>query len=90
MIKNKVSINIISSFNHSNFVGLLRNSPYFDWQINEVDYNQVFQTLTNPNARIWSKKADITLVERHPGCACAVRRAIDTGTKNNLHRQCAK
>ena len=66
MIKNKVSINIISSFNHSNFVGLLRNSPYFDWQINEVDYNQVFQTLTNPNARIWSKKADTTLVWTTP------------------------
>ena len=52
MKKNKVSINIISSFNHSNFTGLLKNSKNFDWEINETDYNQVFQTLTNKNAKI--------------------------------------
>ena len=66
MKKNKVSINIISSFNHSNFVGLLRNSNNFDWQINEVDYNQVFQTLTNTSAKIWKKKSNITLIWTTP------------------------
>ena len=62
MKKNKVSINIISSFNHSNFAGLLKNSDNFDWHINEVDYNQVFQNLNNVNAKIWKKKTNITLI----------------------------
>jgi len=66
MKKNKVSINIISSFNHSNFTGLLKNSKNFDWEINETDYNQVFQTLTNKNAKIWKKQANITLVWTTP------------------------
>ena len=44
--KNKVYINVISNFNHNNFVGLLKNSDNFDWQVSDVDYNQVFQTLT--------------------------------------------
>jgi len=37
MKKNKVSINIISSFNHANFVSLLKNSSSFDWEVNEVE-----------------------------------------------------
>ena len=51
MKKNKVYINVISNFNHNNFVGLLKNSDNFDWQVSDVDYNQVFQTLTNKNAK---------------------------------------
>jgi len=66
MKKNKVSINIISSFNHSNFAGLLKNSDNFDWHINEVDYNQVFQNLNNVNAKIWKKKTNITLIWTTP------------------------
>jgi len=66
MIKNKVSINIVSSFNHANFASLLRNSLHFDWQINEADYNQVFQTLTDPSAKLWKKRVDITLVWTTP------------------------
>ena len=66
MKKNKVSINIISSFNHSNFVALLKNSNTFDWYVNYVDYNQVFQTLNNPNAKIWQIKANITLIWTTP------------------------
>ena len=66
MIKNKISINIISSFNHVNFVGILRNSRDFDWQINEVDYNQVFQTLKDPSAKVWKKRTNITLVWTTP------------------------
>ena len=66
MKKNKVSINIISSFNHSNFVGLLKNSNNFNWQIKEVAYNQVFQTFANKNAKIWKKQANITLVWTTP------------------------
>ena len=56
MKKNKVSINIISSFNHPNFVSLLKNSDNFDWKVIEADYNQVFQTLTDPKAKMWKKK----------------------------------
>ena len=66
MKKNKVSINVISSFNHVNFTGLLKSSNNFDWKINEIDYNQVFQTLTNPNAKIWKERANITLVWTTP------------------------
>ena len=43
MKKNRVSINIISSFNHLNFVGLLKNSNNFNWHVNDVAYNTVFQ-----------------------------------------------
>ena len=60
MKRNKASINIISSFNHANFVSLLKNSNNFDWEVNEVNYNQVFQTLTNSNAKIWKQKSNIT------------------------------
>ena len=49
MKKNKVSINIISSFNHANFSSLLKNSKTYNWIINEAEYNQVFQILNNPN-----------------------------------------
>ena len=66
MKKNTVSINIISSFNHANFVGLLKNYSNIDWHVNEVDYNQVFQTLTNPNLKLWKKRANITLVWMTP------------------------
>jgi len=66
MKKNKVYINVISNFNHNNFVGLLKNSDNFDWQVSDVDYNQVFQTLTNKNAKIWKQRANITLVWTTP------------------------
>ena len=66
MIKKKVSINIISSFNHANFSGLLNSSDEFSWQINEVDYNQVFQTLTNPSDTIWKKKSNISIIWTTP------------------------
>ena len=66
MKKNNVSINIISSFNHANFVSLLKNSSSFDWEINEVDYNQVFQTLTNSSAKMWKKRANITIIWTTP------------------------
>ena len=66
MKKNKVSINIISSFNNSNFAGLLKNSSNFDWIINDVDYNQVFQTLNNSKAKIWKNKKNITLIWTTP------------------------
>ena len=66
MKKNKVYINVISNFNHNNFVGLLKNSDNFDWQVSNVDYNQVFQTLTNKNAKIWKQRANITLVWTTP------------------------
>ena len=66
MKKNNVSINIISSFNHANFVSLLKNSSSFNWEINEVDYNQVFQTLTNSSAKMWKKRANVTLIWTTP------------------------
>ena len=66
MKKNKASINIISSFNHANFVSLLKNSSSFDWEVNEVDYNQVFQTLTNSNAKMWKQRVNITLIWTTP------------------------
>ena len=66
MNKNKVSINVISSFNHANFVSLLKNSSSFDWEVNEVEYNQVFQTLTNSNAKMWKQRVNITLIWTTP------------------------
>ncbi len=66
MKKNKVSINIISSFNHANFVSLLKNSSNFDWEVNEVNYNQVFQTLTNSNAKMWKQRSNVTLIWTTP------------------------
>ena len=66
MKKNKVSINIISSFNHANFSGLLKNSKKYNWIVNEADYNQVFQVLNNPKDKIWKNKTDITLVWTTP------------------------
>ena len=66
MNKNKVSINIISSFNHANFVSLLKNSSNFDWEVNEVNYNQVFQTLTNSNAKMWKQRSNVTLIWTTP------------------------
>ena len=66
MKKNKISINIISSFNHSNLISLLKNNKSYDFEINEVDYNQVFQVLTNPKDKIWKKKSNISLVWTTP------------------------
>ena len=56
MIRDKVSINIISSFNHANFSGLLRNNNDFKWQVNDTNYNQIFQILGNVNHKVWKKK----------------------------------
>ena len=68
MIKNKVSLNIISSFNQTNLTSLLNNSENLNWKINSTDYNQVFQTLNNHNLDIWKHKANITLVWTTPEC----------------------
>ena len=38
MKKNDISINIISSFNHANFVSLLNSSNDLNWKINEVEF----------------------------------------------------
>ena len=56
MIKDKVNINIISSFNHANFSGLLINNNDFNWHITNSNYNQLFQILGNINHKIWKKK----------------------------------
>ena len=66
MKKNKVSLNIISSFNHANFVGLLKNNNDFEWKINETNYNQIFQVLNNKNSSIWKKKSNITFIWSTP------------------------
>ena len=62
MKKNKLSINIISSFNQSNLVGLLKNNKNYECEIKESNYNQVFQVLTNPKDKIWGKKSNISIV----------------------------
>ena len=66
MNKDKVSINIISSFNHANFVGMLQNNNDFKWQINDSNYNQIFQILSNKKLNIWKKKTDISLIWSTP------------------------
>ena len=66
MKKNKISLNIISSFNHANFVNLLKNSNDLDFEIKETDYNQIFQVLTNKNSKIWKKKSNISLIWSTP------------------------
>ena len=66
MIKDKVSINIISSFNHANFIGLLGNNNDFKWQINDGNYNQIFQILSDKKLNIWKKKSDISLIWSTP------------------------
>ena len=66
MIRDKVSINIISSFNHANFSGLLRNNNDFKWQVNDTNYNQLFQILGNVNHKVWKKKTDISLIWSTP------------------------
>jgi len=66
MKKDKVSINIISSFNHANFIGLLRNNNDFKWQINDSNYNQIFQTLSDKRLNVWKKKSDISLIWSTP------------------------
>tara|TARA_Y100000591_G_scaffold321742_1_gene337176 strand:- start:1174 stop:2859 length:1686 start_codon:yes stop_codon:yes gene_type:complete len=66
MIKDKVSINIISSFNHANFVGMLQNNNDFKWQIHDSNYNQIFQILSDKKLNIWKKKTDISLIWSTP------------------------
>lgn len=66
MKKDKVSINIISSFNHANFIGLLKNNNDFKWQINDSNYNQIFQILNDKKLNIWKKKSDISLIWSTP------------------------
>ena len=56
MNKNKVTLNLLSSFNSSNFANLLKNSNDFDWEIHEADYSQIFQTLSNKNSKMWRTK----------------------------------
>lgn len=65
-MKDKVSINIISSFNHVNFLRLLNNNEEFKWQINDTNYNQIFQVLNNKNLKLWKKKSDISLIWSTP------------------------
>ena len=48
MNKDKVSINIISSFNHANFVGMLQNNNDFKWQINDSNYTGFFEATERP------------------------------------------
>ncbi len=62
MKKNKLSINIISSFNQSNLVGLLKNNKSYKFEVRESNYNQVIQILTNPKDKMWEKKSKISLV----------------------------
>ena len=66
MKKNKISINIISSFNQTNFVGLLKNNKSYNFEIKEANYNQVFQVLTNLKNKIWKKKSNISIVWTNP------------------------
>ena len=66
MTKDKVSINIISSFNHANFIGLLKNNNDFKWQINDSNYNQIFQILNDKRLNIFKKKSDISLIWSTP------------------------
>ena len=66
MTKDKVSINIISSFNHANFIGLLKNNNDFKWQINDSNYNQIFQILSDKKLNILKKKSDISLIWSTP------------------------
>ena len=83
MKEDKVSINIISSFNNANFSGLLKSSKNFVWKINEVDYNQVFQTLTNPDAKIWKKRANITLIWTTPELISSEFKKLEDGNAIN-------
>ena len=66
MKKIKLSINIISSFNDTNFINLLKNQNQVECEINNTEYNQVFQTLADNKANIWKKKANITLIWTTP------------------------
>ena len=65
-MRDNVSINIISSFNHINFSRLLENNKDFKWQINETNYNQIFQVLNDKKLKIWKKKSDISLIWSTP------------------------
>ena len=79
MKENKISINIISSFNNANFSGLLKSSKKFTWEINEVNYNQVFQTITNTNAKIWKKRSNITLIWTTPELISSEFKKLESG-----------
>ena len=83
MKKNKISINIISSFNCKNFSGLLKSSKKFDWEVNDTEYNQVFQTLTNPKAKIWKKPTNITLVWTTPDSISSEFKKLENGNTDN-------
>jgi FkbH-like protein len=83
MKENKVSINVISGFNNANFCGLLKSSKNFTWKVNEVDYNQVFQTLTNSNAKIWKKRANITLIWTTPELISSEFKKLENGITIN-------
>lgn len=65
-MKDKVSINIISNFNHINFLRLLENNDDFKWKINNTSYNQLFQVLNDRKLNIWKKKSDISLIWSTP------------------------
>ena len=83
MKKDQVSINIISSFNNANFSGLLKGSKKNLWKINEVNYNQVFQTLTNSNAKIWTRRANITLIWTTPESISSEFKKLENGNVIN-------
>ena len=68
MIKIKLSINIISSFNDTNFINLLKNQNQVECEINNTEYNQVFQTLANNKANIWKKKQLLFSERGHHFC----------------------
>jgi len=86
MKKDQVSINIISSFNNANFSGLLKGSKKNLWKINEVNYNQVFQTLTNSNAKIWKKRANITLIWTTPESISSEFKKLENGNVINSQK----
>jgi FkbH-like protein len=86
MKENKVSINIISSFNNANFSGLLKSSKNFSWSINELGYNQVFQTLTNSNSKIWKKRRNITLIWTTPESISSEFKKLENGNIINPNK----
>jgi FkbH-like protein len=86
MKKNKVSINVISSFNNANFSGLLKSSKNFSWSINELGYNQVFQTLTNSNSKIWKKRRNITLIWTTPESISSEFKKLENGNIINPNK----
>ena len=86
MKENKVSINIISSFNNANFSGLLKSSKNFSWSVNELGYNQVFQTLTNSNSKISKKRRNITLIWTTPESISSEFKKLENGNIINPNK----